>query len=64
MNGEKVLADFNRFQFWIDGNTKRCKDDGRVVSHEITIQNGQVIQSACGDNPVLKSKRFNINPRI
>ena len=57
MNGEKLLAGESRdqFAFWIDGNVNFCRGNTEV-SPEITIQNGEIIQSACGDHPMLNSK--------
>ena len=57
MNGKKILAGKSRdqFAFWIDKNVIVCKDDV-VVSEEITIQNEEIIQSACDDHLNVESK--------
>ena len=57
MNGQKLLAGKfrDRNQFWIDGNVHICNDDA-VVSEEITIQNEEIIQSACDDHLDVESK--------
>ena len=49
MNGQKLLAgkSGDRSQFWLDGDANICEDNGFVATHEIKIQNGKIIESAC-----------------
>ena len=49
MNGNKIQAGKfrDRQAFWIAGDRTECKDNGFIITPEITIQNEVITQSAC-----------------
>ena len=49
MNGKKIQAGKfrNRNQFWIDGDSFGCDDDGWTASPKVIIQNEAIIKDTC-----------------